>query len=104
MGVVVLKKGSHALGSGEDPHLMVGEIGGVDHNTWQDVDLGNTAGSGRPVLVTQCQTYNGEDAVVTRQRETDSLGAEVRLQEAESQGAHPHAESVGYVAIGAPLS
>ncbi len=100
VGIVVLKKGFHALRFGEDPHLMVGEVTG-DH-TWQEVDLGNTIGSGRPVLVTQCQTYNGPDSVVTRQRESNTLTAEVRLQEAESQGWHT-LESVGYVAMGIPL-
>lgn len=102
VSVVVLKKGFHALRYGEDPHLMVGEIENVNHNTWQQVDLGNTTGSGRPVLMTHCQTYNGPDPVVTRQHETDTFKAEVRLQEAESQGAHT-SESVGYVAIGVPL-
>jgi len=101
VGMVVLKKGFHSLRFGEDPHLMVGEILRVDHN-WQEVDLGNTAGSGRPVLVTQCQSYYGPDSVVTRQREIDPLKAEVRLQEAEIQGPHTF-EHVGYVAMGVPL-
>ncbi|MDY7093603.1 MAG: hypothetical protein SX243_11595 [Acidobacteriota bacterium] len=101
VGVVVLKKGVHALRYSEDPYLVVGELTNVNH-TWQEVDLGNTCGSGRPVLVTHCQTYNGSHAVVTRQRETDPLKAEIRLQEAESQGRHK-AESVGYVAMGVPL-
>lgn len=101
IGMVVLKKGFHALGMPREPHLMVGEINNVNH-TWKSVDLGNTIGGGQPVLVTQCQTYNGRNPVVTRQREPAALKADVRLQEAESQGAHT-GESVGYVAVGIPF-
>ena len=69
------------------------------HEDWKEIDLTAMPGRGRPVLLTQCQTYNGTDPVVTRQRETGRLRAEVRLQEAEIQGRHPNGETIGYLAV-----
>lgn len=106
IGYVVLEEGRHAPGRGEDPHIEVGTVGPFDYDPeadpWHEAELGNLFGSGPPVVVTQCQTFNGSDPVVTRQRMLDD-GFEVRLQEAESQGAHQADEVVGYVAMGMPL-
>jgi hypothetical protein len=99
VAMVVLKKGEHAMGSSSRPRLKVGEVKNVKTG-WKNVNLGNTTGAGRPVLITQCQTYKGADPVVTRQREISSLKAQVRVQEAESGGSHPNGEMVGYVAVG----
>ncbi|MCX4247526.1 hypothetical protein [Paraliomyxa miuraensis] len=101
VGLVVLQKGYHALGSASDPRLRVGQVNGVTTG-WKSVDVSGTTGAGRPVVVTQCQTFNGGDPVVTRQREVGSFGVDTRVQEAEIGGSHPNAEIVGYVAVGMP--
>lgn len=105
LGYVVLNEGRHPLGRGEDPNLEVGTTDPFNYrgngDSWQDVQLGNFVEG--TVVVTQCQTFNGSDPVVTRQSMLDLNEFEVRLQEAESQGDHPAEEVVGYVAMGPPL-
>lgn len=51
-----------------------------------------------PVVVSQSQTANGGDAIVTRTKAVTTTGFDVRVQEEEANG--PHAEeTVGYIAI-----
>jgi hypothetical protein len=52
----------------------------------------------RPVVLTQPQTYNGLDPVVTRVRNVSTTAFGVRLQEEEAKGAHTR-ETVGYIAL-----
>jgi len=65
---------------------------------WASVKFG-TPFDRTPVVLTQCQTYNGYDAVVTRVRDVSQSGFETRVQEAEQKGNHI-TEEIGYIAIG----
>lgn len=49
------------------------------------------------VLLTQSQTYNGPDPIVTRNRNIGTTGFETQVQEEEALGTHS-GETVGYVA------
>lgn len=91
---IVLESGRHLL---EEGALI--EAGKVSVNQdFKRVDFTNEFDSA-PVVLTQSQSYNGGQAVVTRQRNFDSKGFEVRLQEEEkSNGIHAY-EDVGYVAV-----
>jgi hypothetical protein len=51
-----------------------------------------------PVVLSQAQTRNGPQAIVTRQQGISSGGFDVRVQEAEANGTHA-TERVGYIAI-----
>ena len=51
-----------------------------------------------PVVLTQAQTYNGADPIVTRQRDVSAAGTQVRVQEEEARGRHL-AETIGYIVI-----
>jgi hypothetical protein len=51
-----------------------------------------------PVILSQCMSYNGDDAVVTRQRNISTSSFQVKLQEEEAQGNH-NDEIVGWIAI-----
>ncbi|MFC7155037.1 S8 family peptidase [Halomarina halobia] len=51
-----------------------------------------------PVVLSQPQTYRGQDPIVTRQRDASSNGVDIRLQEEEARGGHL-SETVGYAAI-----
>lgn len=54
--------------------------------------------SNRPVVLSQTQTVNGHQPVVTRNADTTTRGFSVRLQEEEAEGYHKH-ETVGYLAV-----
>lgn len=75
-----------------------------DHLRESDyLDLGGTwdsyAEGSHAVVISQCQTYNGSDPVVTRHRNVSPTGFEVRLQEAEaSDGPHVE-EEVGFMLV-----
>jgi len=52
----------------------------------------------RPAVFSTVQTYNGGQAVITRQRAVTPTGFDCRLQEEEAQGPHI-TEMVGYLAV-----
>ncbi|SIR73075.1 Subtilase family protein [Haladaptatus litoreus] len=51
-----------------------------------------------PIVISQAQTVNEADPVVTRNRNVSSTGFDVRLQEETSGGNHA-SETIGYIAI-----
>ncbi|WP_435156862.1 hypothetical protein [Haladaptatus sp. DFWS20] len=69
----------------------------VDH-TFESVGLGNVFGTETPVVLSQSQTFNGGDPIVTRMRNVSSGSFDVRVQEEEAKGAHT-TETVGYIAL-----
>lgn len=102
----------------ETVHYLVAEAG-----TWVlpdgtlfeagllDTDLLTTAGfapvafdaefDSAPVVLSQVQTEFGPDFVTTRQRNTDTDGTEIALQEEEALNGGSHvSETVGWIAIG----
>jgi hypothetical protein len=81
------------------------DVGGVkveagkvstDHN-WVTVRLSNTFNM-IPVILAQCATYNGSDAVTVRIRKVTRNSFQVRLQEEEANGDHVK-EEIHYAAF-----
>lgn len=99
VGIVAVERGHHPLHEfPEDGPLALeaGRVSGIDH-TWGAVGFASSF-RGPPVVVSQCQTFNGGQAVVTRQRDLTEDGLALRLQEAEARGRHT-TEQVGYLAV-----
>ena len=94
VGYLVLEARRHQLPSGQ-----VVEVGHctTDHS-WEAVDLG-IAHTSPPIVLTACQTYNGPQAVVTRERSIAQHRFEVRLQEEEANDSIHATETIGFVAI-----
>jgi serine protease len=93
IGYIVLEQGTQTL---HDGHSIQVGVTAINHG-WADVSFENMGG--QPVVFSQSQTYNGGQAIVTRQREVLSNGFQVRLQEEEANdGAHA-IETVGYIVI-----
>jgi len=93
IGFVVLESGIHVLPDGTQIEAGIVQ---TDHS-WANVFFSATFGAS-PVTLSQSQTINGGQAVITRQRNGTSTGFEVRLQEEESNGWH-FVETIGYVAV-----
>ena len=90
---VVVEAGDHRL---QDGTLINADTATVDDN-WLTVNF-TTAFTADPVVLSQCMTHNGSDAVVTRQRNIAAGAFDLRLQEEEAKGAHVD-ETVGYIAF-----
>jgi hypothetical protein len=94
MGFVVLESGIHNLPDGTQI-----EAGVVQSNhLWVNALLSSPFTSS-PVILSQSQTTNGGQAVITRQRNITSTGFEVRLQEEEGNDGWHQVETIGYVAV-----
>ena len=93
VGYLVVEAGTYTLPGGAK--LEAGVLS-TDH-TWHAQQF-EVEFDSAPILFSQAQTYNGSDAVVTRQRNISADRFEVRLQEEQALGEHTN-ESVGYVAI-----
>jgi len=94
MGYLVLESGSYVLADGTQ--IDVGALQ-TDHS-WANVFFSATFAAS-PVTLSQSQTYIGEQAVVTRQRNITNTGFEVRLQEEEGNDNVHFVETIGYVAV-----
>jgi serine protease len=93
IGYIVLEQGTQTL---HDGHSIQAGVTAINHH-WADISFEDMGG--QPVVFSQSQTYNGGQAIVTRQREIVSNGFQVRLQEEEANdGAHA-IETVGYLVI-----
>jgi subtilisin family serine protease len=93
IGYVVLEQGRHRLPDGKI--IQVGEAR-INH-LWSQVNI--PALGGVPVLLSQSQTYAGSQAVVTRQRNINATGFQVKLQEEEGNNDGHAMETVGYLAV-----
>jgi hypothetical protein len=94
IGFVVLESGIHNLPDGTQ--IEAGVIQS-DH-LWVNVLLSSPF-SAVPVILSQSQTTNGGQAVITRQRNITSTDFEVRLQEEEGNDGWHFMETIGYVAV-----
>jgi hypothetical protein len=95
IGYVVLEEGTHRMRNGLE--LTVGNVE-TDH-TWTTVSHGV---KNNPVVISQCQTFNGSHEVVTRLRDVDKRSFDVRLQEEEARDGRHTTETTGYLAISRP--
>jgi hypothetical protein len=91
----VVEAGLHQM---QDGRPM--EVGTVDTNQgWKPVTFSQSFDSA-PVTLSQCQTYNGWQAVTTRLASLNAASFQVRLQEEEGNSAGGHAiETIGYIAV-----
>ena len=96
---LVLEEGTWQL---EDDTLL--EVGTVDTNQlssdgWENIDFANNFADD-PLVFSQVQTDNGKDFVSTRQKNTDTSGFQITMQEEEAFNNSGHAtETVGWFAI-----
>ena len=84
----------HVLSDGTLVEVGVAQ---TDHS-WTNVSFSSSF-SVAPVTLNQSQTFNGGQAVITRQRNSTTSGFEVRLQEEEGNDNRHFVETVGYVAV-----
>lgn len=94
IGYVVLEAGIHELEGGVP--LEVGTTSAT--HAWSNVSFGASVGTD-PAFVTRCQTRDGGQEVVTRNRRVSESGAAVRLQEEEARDGTHTGETVGYLAM-----
>ncbi|MEJ2694996.1 MAG: hypothetical protein P8166_18805, partial [Candidatus Thiodiazotropha sp.] len=90
---VVFEQGDFTLADGKQ--IRAGAV--TTNQSWQQVnfaDMGST-----PVVFSQSLSYNGGQAIVTRQRNVNPDGFSVRLQEEEANDDYHAVETVGYIAI-----
>ncbi|MFB6147223.1 MAG: hypothetical protein ABEJ08_05995 [Halobacteriaceae archaeon] len=99
LGYVVLEAGVHHLPNGRP--VAVGTTSA--NHAWKGVSFSATVGSD-PVLISCCQTENGRDEVVTRNRRVTGNGAEIRLQEEAAKDGRHTDETVGYMVMPQTLS
>lgn len=92
---VVLEQGVHQMADGTQ--LEAGTVQ-AKNSTW--VNVAYTADFlAAPVALSHCQTYNGSQAVVTRQRNVARTGLDVKLQEEEGRDQKHNNEIIGYLAV-----
>jgi lysophospholipase L1-like esterase len=91
---VVLESGRHELPGGR-----IIEVGATElSHRWKNVSTGINSAS-PPLMLSQCQTYRGSQAVVTRQRMGNGNRPQIRLQEEEENDDSHARERVGYLVI-----
>ena len=96
---LVLEAGTWQLE--DDTVLEVGELDTnlLSPNGWENVDFTNDFAKD-PLVFSQVQTNNDKDFVYTRQRNTDSSGFQITMQEEEALNDSGHGnETVGWFAI-----
>ncbi|VAX36258.1 hypothetical protein MNBD_UNCLBAC01-1435 [hydrothermal vent metagenome] len=91
---LVIEEGVHSLNDGRK--IQVGVVG--NNQKWKTVTFPEIFGR-IPVTLSQSQTYNGGQAIVTRQKNVSSSKFDVRLQEEEGNDGFHWQETIGYVAI-----
>lgn len=94
---MVVEAGAHVLASGQTLKAHLVEL---DHS-WSDVAFADVFDA-VPVVFSQSQTHNGEQSAVTRQRDIDRAGVQLRLQEQELhevQQPYHVPETVGVIAV-----
>ena len=94
IGYLVIERRTHQLSDGR---VLKAGVVDTDHN-WASVSFELNFNS-IPVVISHCQTYNGNQAVVTRQKEGTTEGFHVRLQEEEANDDAHKVEKIGYIAI-----
>ncbi len=92
---LIVEKGTHTL---KDGHIIFATEAEINHN-WHHVaipDLGKP-----PIILSQSQTIEGGESIVTRHRNTTQTSVEIRLQEEETPITVGHRfERTGIIAIG----
>ncbi|WP_254524829.1 hypothetical protein [Natrinema caseinilyticum] len=99
---LLIEPGHHELTDGS--LMIAGRLDGVDE-AFHTIPFGHEFNS-YPVVLTQPQTYNGSQAIVSRQRNLGSDSVDVCVQEEEGNNGVHRGETIGFVAtemtIGGP--
>jgi hypothetical protein len=77
--------------------LEAGTVTTTDSLNWASISFAQSFATA-PVVVSQVQTSNGGQAVVTRNRNVSTGGFDTAMQEEQALGAHIE-ETIGYVAV-----
>ncbi|MHC4230881.1 MAG: dockerin type I domain-containing protein, partial [Planctomycetota bacterium] len=94
IGYLVLEAGQYRLSGGARV-----EVGTIEaQHEFKNVTLTQSF-SQVPVILSQSQTRNGAQPVVTRQQNASPSGFEVRLQEEDGNDGSHAVETIGYIAI-----
>ncbi len=92
---VVVETGFYHMQDGR--RLEVGTV--ATNHEWASVTFAQIFDSA-PATISQCQTYNGSQAVTTRMADVNAADFRVRLQEEEGNDPGDHmVESVGFIAV-----
>lgn len=91
--------GSHLLeqDNGTSYRMKAGTVSTSDR--FNDVSLGGFFGSEQPIVLTQSQSYNGSEPVVTRIQDRTNDSFSVQVQESETPRGGHALETVGYIAL-----
>ena len=89
---LVVEKGTHDVGGAS---IEAGTLE-ADEN-WQSTTLDGSF-DGSPVVLSQSQTFAGNDPIVVRLQDVSGSGFDARVQEAEIRGGHTD-ERIGYIAV-----
>ncbi len=91
---IVAEDGAYRTNAGNQ--VVVGNV--RTDTTFESVTF-DSSFSDRPIVLTQSQTYNGSDAIITRNNNVTPHGVAVRLQEDEAHDNGHVIETVGYIAF-----
>jgi len=94
IGFLAIEGRRHQLAHGEI--IEAGTLS-ANHN-WSNVNFGPIFAS-NPITLSHCQSFNGSQAVVTRERNVSLSRFQVRLQEEEANNDIHLNETIGYIAV-----
>ena len=94
IGYLVIEGKRHQMANGKI--IEAGKLE-TDHS-WANVEFGPIF-TDSPVTLSRCQSFNGAQAVVSRERNVSISSFEVRLQEEEANNDVHLKETIGYIAI-----
>jgi PKD repeat protein len=97
---LVMEAGTWELEDGTKVEVGRFDMGNdwVQEKRWKRVSFGQSF-SNAPVVLTQVQTYNGSQAVITRQKDVTSTSFQVVMREEEKHTDGHVTETIGYIAI-----
>ncbi len=101
MHYIVMESGTHTLADGtkvEAGTISMTNCWGDPTRVWYTIQFSQSF-SAAPVTLTQVQSYNGNQAVVTRERDVGRYDFDVIMREKESRDNTHARETIGYLAI-----
>ena len=99
VNVLVLEEGEWLIGDGRRLEVGTLQTDNLTSDGFVRVDF-SRAFDTTPIVLTQVQTDNGVDWVVTRTRDISQRGFEVAMQESEAKnGSHHLTETIGWLAV-----
>ena len=103
IGYIAMERGVHSLSDGRQivaGSLLTNMTSADGSDSWENVSFTQSF-PGTPSVISQVQTFEGAQPVITRQREISGNGFQLQMQEEKNlNNIHNH-ETIGYIAIGA---